>query len=174
MAVMPACVHHPRVFRPVVHVVEFLDGQGVHVGPEHEGPAGAGTLKDRCDPCRGQTGPDLEAEPGEVAGDGCRRPPLRTPVRDGRGSPCEGRPSRPEGRRPFIYRPVCYHAKGAPFSHACIIPAMHPAERAVPAGPRVTPGTGQRRENRRTRTPPRDRRPRPGSPLRAAMDTIHP
>ena len=66
MPVMPACMHDTRVHRTIVYLVQFLDGKGIHVGPQQESPAGHGPLEQAYDTGPGDAGLHLDPEASEI------------------------------------------------------------------------------------------------------------
>jgi hypothetical protein len=63
VAVMAAGVHRARVLRPIVPRALFGDAQGVHVGPERDGPIAAAAFERANDTRAAHTFDDLvEAE----------------------------------------------------------------------------------------------------------------
>ncbi len=79
VAVMAAGVHDARDGGAVLCFVELLDGQCVHIGPEHDGPARQVSLQDTRNAGDGQACLHLQTQVGKVACDDRRGPLLLEP-----------------------------------------------------------------------------------------------
>ena len=71
--VMAVGVHDAAIDRLERDIGQFLDGDGVHVGPEPDDRAGLGPSEQGDDSAFGDVGFDVEAEGGQPGGDDFRR-----------------------------------------------------------------------------------------------------